>query len=99
MDIVEGAYFNNRVLERFDFHVSGSRGNVGRFIKAGWEGWHRAPLRSPAYEWINLQGPTQMRLRFELDDNDDMSADFLSFYTGNASADNRPELTILYYVP
>ena len=99
VDIVEGTYFNNPALERFDFHVSGSRGNVGRFIKAGWEGWHRAPLRAPANEWINLTGPTQMRLRFELDDNDDMSADFLSFYTGNAGASNRPKLTIFYYVP
>jgi hypothetical protein len=28
-----------------------------------------------------------------------MSADYLSFYSGNAAAANRPELIVEYYVP
>ena len=59
---------------------------MGRFIKTPAEGWYRAPLRAPSYPLINLTGTTQFRLRFATDDNDDMGADYLSFYTGNAPA-------------
>jgi hypothetical protein len=99
VDIVAGTYTNDRALQRFDFHAVGSRGNVGRFIKTPLGGWYRAPLRAAAYPWINLEGLTQVRLRFELDDNDDMGADFISFYTGNASPADAPWLIVLYYVP
>ena len=49
---------------------------------------------------MNLTGHTQFRLRFELDDDDDLGADYLSFYTGDtAVATDRPELIISYYLP
>jgi hypothetical protein len=99
VDIVAGAYSNNRILQRTDFQAVGSRGNAGRFIKAPIGGWYRAPLRAAALPWINLAGPTQFRLRFDLDDNDDMGADFISFYTGEAGLNDAPRLTVLYYVP
>ncbi len=99
VDIVAGTYTNDRTLQRFDFHAVGSRGNVGRFIKTPLFGWYRAPLRAAAYPWINRVGLTQMRLRFDLDDNDDMGADYISFYSGNAAQADAPALTVLYYVP
>ena len=58
-----------------------------------------APLRAPSYALINLTGHTQFRLRFNLDDNDDLGADYLSFYSGNAAEADRPELIVTYYVP
>lgn len=99
VDIEAGAYSNNRILQRTDFQAVGSRGNAGRFIKTPIGGWYRAPLRAAALPWINLVGPTQFRLRFDLDDNDDMGADFISFYTGEAGANDAPRLTVFYYVP
>jgi hypothetical protein len=38
-------------------------------------------------------------LRFEIDDNDDLGADYLSFYSGSAAEADRPELVVTYYVP
>jgi hypothetical protein len=99
VDIVAGAYTNDRMLERFDFHAVGSAGNVGRFIKTPMNDWYRAPLRATAFPWINRVGPTQLRLRFDLDDNDDMGADYISFYTGEAGPAAAPALTVLYWVP
>lgn len=45
-------------------------------------------------------GLTQIRLRFKLDDNNDAAANYLSLYSGNAAtAADRPQLMITYYVP
>jgi hypothetical protein len=44
-------------------------------------------------------GLTQIRLRFQLDDNNDAFANYLSLYSGNAGAASRPQLIIEYYVP
>jgi hypothetical protein len=46
-----------------------------------------------------LSGLTQIRLRFKLDDNNNTVANYISFYSGNATLANRPQLIIEYYVP
>ena len=99
VDMRTGAYRDNPALEKFDFQAVGSRGNVGRFVKVASDGWYRAPLRAVSYPLINLTGSTQFRLRFAIDDNDDLGADYLSFYTGDAAEADRPELIVTYYVP
>jgi hypothetical protein len=49
---------------------------------------------------ISTTSLTQFRLRFELGDNNDGNADYLSFYSGNTvTPSNRPQLVIEYYVP
>ncbi|MFH1329897.1 MAG: hypothetical protein ABIJ48_04500, partial [Actinomycetota bacterium] len=74
--------------------------NVGRFIKTPADRWYRAPLRARSYEHINPTGTTQFRLRYDLDDNDNMGADYLSFHNGDALTEtDRPELIITYYLP
>ncbi|MBN2114559.1 MAG: ExeM/NucH family extracellular endonuclease [Acidimicrobiia bacterium] len=99
VDLQAGYYHDDPTLERFDFHAVGSRGNVGRFIKTATKRWLRAPLRAASYSLLNLDGVTQFRLRFDLDDNDDLTADYLRFYTGDAAEADRPELIVDYYVP
>ena len=43
---------------------------------------------------------TQFRLYFTRDDNDDLGADFMKFFSGNyANAAARPTLVITYTVP
>ena len=93
VDMKTGFFHDNPALEKLDFQAIGSRGNVGRFIKTPAEGWYRAPLRAPSYLLVNLTGHTQFRLRFVTDDNDDLGADYLSFYTGNAADGHRPART------
>ncbi len=99
VDMKTGFYHDIQALEKYDFQAAGSRGNVGRFIKTPSEGWYRAPLRARNYSLINLTGTTQFRLRFEVDDNDNSAANYLSFYTGGAALADRPELIVSYYIP
>jgi hypothetical protein len=100
VDMKTGFYHEIRALEKYDFQAVGSRGNVGRFIKTPSGGWYRAPLRARNYGLVNVTGITQFRLRFEIVDDDDGAADFLSFYTGDTGIPaNRPELVVTYYVP
>jgi hypothetical protein len=37
--------------------------------------------------------------RFKLDDNNNTTANFLSLYSGNAGAKNRPQLIVEYFIP
>lgn len=61
---------------------------------------YRCVLFDVAFPYINLTGGTQFRLRFATDDNDDMSADLFSFYSGNwTSASQSPRLFVKYYIP
>jgi len=42
---------------------------------------------------------TQFLLRFSKDDNNDLGADFLKIYSGNAAEAYRPQLIVEYYNP
>jgi glucose/arabinose dehydrogenase len=49
---------------------------------------------------FNRTGLTQLRLRFQLDDNNNSIADYLAFYSADASnAALKPTLEITYFVP
>jgi hypothetical protein len=57
-------------------------------------------LQQRSFPFISNTGLTQLRLRFQLDDNNDSSADYIAFYSGNAPiATFMPVLEITYYVP
>lgn len=63
-------------------------------------GWYWAMLNPSAFPYINKTGVTQLRLAFQLDDNDDLGADYLTFFSGDADEQtDRPHLVIDYYVP
>ncbi len=74
-----------------DLHPAGTVQNVPGAI------WYTATLDPAAFSWLNLAGPTQLRLRYALDDNNDNDADYVRFYSGNASSADRPVLAVEYY--
>ena len=42
-------------------------------------------------------GSTQLRVYFNLDDNDDLGTDYLGYYSGdNTTTANRPQLVVTY---
>ncbi len=46
---------------------------------------------------ISKTGTTQLRLAFTLDDNNNLAYDYIGFFSGeNATASNRPQLTVTY---
>jgi len=100
LDIRRGGFNRATPLEFADFQAAASRAAAGTFGLSPAGGWYTANLAAAAYPFVNRQGPTQLRLRFALDDNDDAGADYLALFCGNAAAvADRPVLTITYYVP
>jgi hypothetical protein len=63
-------------------------------------GWYWTWLDVNSLRFIDLNGFTQFRLRFQSDDNDDLASDHLRFYSGDyENQANRPRLVIEYYIP
>jgi hypothetical protein len=83
-----------------DFNAAGARINTaGRFTSID-NGWYQLTLNPLYFQYINLIGTTQFRLRFEKDDDNDRVADYLSIYSGDdTDVTRRPVLSIQYYVP
>jgi hypothetical protein len=87
-------------LQVTDFQDPASRDAVGMIQNSPVIGWYWSMLENNAFQYINLTGGTQFRLRFQTDDNDDLGNDFLKFFTGNYSVPaDRPQLLVEYYVP
>jgi hypothetical protein len=76
---------------------------IGPFTVMDEGGWYTLNLPIVAKSYINRletgDGLTQIRLRFDLDDNNNAAANFLSIFSGDAPAGSRPQLIVEYYVP
>jgi hypothetical protein len=105
VDIHHGAFgflgpFPFRGLQASDFQSPSSLDAVGLIQNNPLDGWHWAWLDPASFQFIDLYGYTQVRLRFQLDDNDDMGIDQIRFYSGDyRELANRPRLVIEYYTP
>jgi len=92
-------YFGSlSTLEISDFEAAATIPAAATFGSTPLSGWYSAKVKALAFSSINLTGTTQFRLRFTKDDNDDLAADQIKFYSGDA-ATNKPVLIIKYYVP
>jgi serine protease len=98
-DIREFYFGNQPILEKKDFQSPANMLTAAVFNTAPINSWYHAIVETTALQWINRQGPTQMRLRFKEDDNNDFNADFVRFYSGDSISANRPQLIIEYYLP
>jgi len=104
IDIRNGVFgnfgpFGIEALQVSDFQVPASMNSVGTIQNNPVGGWYWALLDNTAYPTINLAGVTQLRLGFQIDDNDDRGDDYLKFYSGNYNGlEDRPQLLIKYYV-
>ncbi|MDO9302048.1 MAG: hypothetical protein Q7T89_11720 [Anaerolineales bacterium] len=99
VDISNGP-FGVSALEESDFQAPASMNWAGTILNAPVDNWFSADLEKTALQYINKTGSTQFRLKFQLDDNDDLGADTIKFYSGDTvTLDYRPVLQIEYYVP
>ena len=105
IDIRNGVFgsfgpFGIGALQTSDFQAPASRNAVGMIQNNPVGGWYWALLDNTAHPYVNLFGPTQIRLVFMLGDNDDQGSDYLKFFSGNyKEAGDRPQLIVKYYVP
>jgi hypothetical protein len=105
VDIRSGAFgfigpFPYRGLQVSDFQSPSHKDTVGMIANNPLNGWYWTWLDSSAFEFINLNGITQFRLGFQVDDNDDLGNDYLRFYSGDyRELADRPRLVVEYYIP
>jgi hypothetical protein len=100
VDVRMGKFSDNVALQPSDFEAAACKNAVGSIPKTPVSGWYTKTWTSGIFTCINKTGLTQLRLRFNKDDNDDTSADYLKFYSGDAgTASQRPQLIVEYYVP
>jgi len=65
----------------------------------GWASVYWSTRDGAAFPYINLTGVTHLRLRFQIDDNDDLGDDYIKFFSGNSAAKaDRPQLLVEYYI-
>ncbi|MBI4058150.1 hypothetical protein HY408_00115, partial [Candidatus Gottesmanbacteria bacterium] len=97
MDIIKGT-FGGAALESGDFQTPANASDVATFTHPTANGqWAEATVPSWAFSIVNLTGKTQVRAYFTLDDNDDVSDDYISFASGNHSTTSyRPVLEVVY---
>ena len=99
VDIKKAKFYTLPALQINDFRAKANKYKVGKFPNKLFSGWYRSVLYKRAYAYVNVKGRTQLRLRFQLDDDNDNIADFLKLYSGDAVKGNRPKLIVRYYVP
>jgi hypothetical protein len=100
VDIRKPYFGTSANLVASDFQAGANKSAIGTFSSTPISSWFSALLSNTAFPYINLTGTTQFRLRFAKEDNDDMSADYMRFISGNhATVSARPTLVIEYYVP
>lgn len=99
VDINSGPFGAN-ALQVTDFQAPASLEAAAAIPNTPVDNWLSAALSEDAFAFINKTGSTQFRLRFQIDDDDDLSADTLKLYSGDtATLDLRPALVIEYYLP
>jgi len=88
-------------LANSDFQAAATASNVGVIPNTPISNWYSRVWSSGSMlSQINKTGTTQFRLYFAVGDNDDNSADFMTFISGNhPTLSARPTLIIQYYTP
>jgi uncharacterized delta-60 repeat protein len=101
VDMKRGFFGNSSTLQITDWQAAGQK-TIGPLVSIYGGGWYSLDLTS-LKGYVNKrelnQGLTQIRIRFNLDDNDDNRANTLSLFSGNGAVTSRPILLIDYVMP
>ncbi len=90
--------FGTAALAATDFQATAGKPAIfNPFTIAG--SWYSALLKGTGLSYVNRTGTTQFRVRFIKGDDGDGLADYLLFYSGNATLTTRPQLIVTYYIP
>ncbi len=88
-------------LSSSDYQAAATKEAVSKFAWPPYLNGMRifSRLENPDNDLISVDGTTQFRIRYEVDDNGDNGSDYMSYGTGNHSnPDFRPTLTVKYYI-
>jgi hypothetical protein len=96
---VRSPYFGSSpTLQPEDFQAPSQATLTGKGIHVSW--YETKLFGAGELQYINLDGYTQIRFRLAVDDNDNMSADYGVYFSGNVSSwDPKPTLVVQYFIP
>jgi len=99
VDVQNGSGFSgSTALQSGDFQAAATAVQAASLSNAASNGtWSTGALNAAGLAAINKTGTTQLRVYFNLGDNDDTGNDYLGYYSGeNTTAANRPQLVVTY---
>ncbi len=97
-DIQTGGFGGDTALAPSDFEAPATATAVAILSPVFATGeWSEGDLDAAGKSAVSLDGTTQLRVSFELDDNDDNGNDYMGFYSAdNANSGNHPQLVVSY---
>jgi carboxypeptidase T len=97
-DVQTGGFSGSTTLQTGDFQAAATAVQAASLTNAASNGsWSEGSLNASGLAAIDKTGTTQLRVYFNLDDNDDGGNDYIGYYSGNNStAANRPQLVVTY---
>ncbi|MFY9822715.1 MAG: M14 family zinc carboxypeptidase [Thermoanaerobaculia bacterium] len=99
VDVQSGSGFSgSTTLQTGDFQAAATAVQAASLTNAANNlDWSEGSLNAAGLAAINKTGTTQLRVYFNLDDNNDRNADYIGYYSGdNGTAANRPQLVVTY---
>ena len=99
VDVQSGSGFSgSTALQTGDFQAAATAVQAASLSNAANNGdWSTGSLNAAGLAAINKTGTTQLRVYFNLDDNNDNGNDYIGYYSGdNGTAANRPQLVVTY---
>jgi hypothetical protein len=97
VDVQTGDLSGSTTLQTGDFQAAATAAQAASLTNAASNGtWSEGNLNAAGLAAIDKTGTTQLRVYFNLDDNDDTGNDYLGYYSGEATSANRPQLVVTY---
>lgn len=98
VDVQTGGFSGSTTLQTGDFQATATAVQATSLTNAATNGaWSEGSLNAAGRSAIDKAGTTQLRVYFNLDDNDDNGNDYLGYYSGNdTTSANRPQLVVTY---
>jgi hypothetical protein len=99
VDVQPGSGFSgSTALQTGDFQAAATAVQAASLSNAASNGtWSEGNLNAAGLAALNKTGTTQLRVYFNLDDNDDTGNDYIGYYSGdNSTSANRPQLVVTY---
>jgi len=97
-DVQAGGFSGSTALQTGDFQATATAVQAASLSNAASNGaWSEGSLNAAGLVALDKTGTTQLRVYFDLDDNDDNGNDYIGYYSGdNTTAANRPQLVVTY---